>query len=58
MIIAILDVALAFFHAGMEDVIYARPPAEAEPDRTVVWCCSMLITEREKLLVVAGVLAH
>ena len=36
-IIAVLDVAVAFFHADMEDVIYAHPPAEAEPDRTVVW---------------------
>ena len=36
-IVAILDVAVAFFHADMEDVIYAHPPAEAEPDRTVVW---------------------
>ena len=30
-VIAILDAA------DMEDVIYAHPPAEAEPDRTVVW---------------------
>ena len=36
-VIAILDVALAFFHADMEDVKNAHPPAEAEPDRTVVW---------------------
>ena len=36
-VIAILDVAVAFFHADMEDVIFAHPPADAEPDRTVVW---------------------
>ena len=35
-IIAILDVAVAFFHADMEDVKNAHPPAEAAPDRTVV----------------------
>ena len=34
---AILDVAVAFLHADMVDVIYAHPPAEAEPDRSVVW---------------------
>ena len=34
---AILDVAVAFLQADMLDVIYAHPPAEAEPDRTVVW---------------------
>ena len=27
----------AFFHADMENVICAHPPAEAEPDRIVVW---------------------
>ena len=36
-VFAILDVAVAFFHADMEEKIYAHPPAEAEPDRTVVW---------------------
>ena len=36
-IIAILDVAVAFFHADVEDVIYAHPPEEAETDRIVVW---------------------
>ena len=36
-IVAILKVAVACFHADMEDVIYAHPPAEAEPDRTVEW---------------------
>ena len=36
-VIAILDVAVAFFHAHTEDQTYAHPPAEAEPDRTVVW---------------------
>ena len=36
-VIAILDVTVAFFHADMEDKIYAHPPAEAEPDRAVVW---------------------
>ena len=36
-IIAILDVAVAFFHADVEDVKYAHTPAEADPDRTVVW---------------------
>ena len=36
-VIAILDVAVAFFHADVEDNIFAHPPAEAEPDRTVVW---------------------
>ena len=36
-IIAVLDVAVAFFHADMEDVKYEHPPTEAEPDRTVVW---------------------
>ena len=36
-IIAILDVAVAFFHADMEDKKNAHPPAEAEPDRIVVW---------------------
>ena len=36
-VIASLDVAVAFFHADMEDKIQARPPAEAEPGRTVVW---------------------
>ena len=35
-IIAILDFAVAFFHADMEDVVFAHPPAEAEPGRTVV----------------------
>ena len=35
-VVAILDVAVALFHADMEDKIYAHPPAEAEPDRTVV----------------------
>ena len=35
-IIAILDVAVAFYQADMEDVIYAHPPAEGEPDRIVV----------------------
>ena len=36
-IIANIDVAVAFFHVDMEDKICAHPPAEAEPDRTVVW---------------------
>ena len=36
-VIAILDAAVAFFHADMDEVINAHPPAEAEPDRTVVW---------------------
>ena len=36
-IIAILGVAVAFFHADMEDKIFAHPPAEVEPGRTVVW---------------------
>ena len=36
-VIAILDVAVALFHADMEEKIFAHPPAEAEPDRTVVW---------------------
>ena len=36
-IIAILDVAVAFFHAEMEDQIFAHPPREAKPDRIVVW---------------------
>ena len=36
-IIAVLDVAVAFPHADTEDVKHAHPPAEAEPDRTVVW---------------------
>ena len=36
-VIAILDVAVAFFHADMGDKKNAHPPAEAEPDRTVVW---------------------
>ena len=36
-IIPILDVAVVFFHADMEVVIYAHPPAEAEPGRAVVW---------------------
>ena len=36
-VIATLDVAVAFFHADMEDKIYDHPPAEAEPDCTVVW---------------------
>ena len=36
-IVAIMELADAFFLADVEDVIYARPPAEAEPDRTVVW---------------------
>ena len=35
-VIAILDAAVAFFHADMDEWIYAHPPAEAEPDRTVV----------------------
>ena len=34
---AILDAAVAFFHADMDKVVYAHPPKEAEPDRTVVW---------------------
>ena len=50
-IIAILDVAVAFFHAHMEDVIYAHPPAEAEPDRTVQWLLLKAHSAREKLLV-------
>ena len=36
-IIAIHDVAVVFFRADMEDVKNAHPPAEAEPDRSVVW---------------------
>ena len=36
-VIEILDVAVAFFHADMEEKIHAHPPGEAEPDRTVVW---------------------
>ena len=36
-VIAIFDTAVAFFHAYVEKVIYAHPPAEAEPDRIVVW---------------------
>ena len=36
-IIAILDVAVAVCHADMEDKIYAHPPTEPEPDRTVAW---------------------
>ena len=36
-IVAILDVAVAFFRADMDDVMYAHPPAEAQPDRTDVW---------------------
>ena len=36
-IIGTLDVAVAFFHADMEDVNCGHPTAEAEPDRTVVW---------------------
>ena len=35
--IAILDVAVASFRADVEDVTCAHPPAEAEPDRTIVW---------------------
>ena len=34
-IVAIMELAVAFFHADMEGVIYAHSPAEAEPDRTV-----------------------
>ena len=36
-VIAIFDVAVAFFHADMEDKMRAHPRAEAEPDRAVVW---------------------
>ena len=36
-VIAILEAADAFFHADIDDVIYAHPPADAAPDRTVVW---------------------
>ena len=36
-IIAILDTVVAFFHENMDEVIYAHPPKEAEPDHTVVW---------------------
>ena len=36
-IVAIMELAVALFHADMEGVIHAHPPAEAEPDRTVVW---------------------
>ena len=36
-VIAILDAAVAFFHADMDEVIHEHPPAEAEPDRIVVW---------------------
>ena len=36
-IIAILDAAVAFFHAEMDETIYAHPPREAEADPTVVW---------------------
>ena len=36
-VIAILDATVAFFFADMDGVIYAHPPAEAEPDRTIVW---------------------
>ena len=35
-IIAILDVAIAFFNADMDEVICAHPPREDEPDRAVV----------------------
>ena len=35
-VIAIMDVAVALFHADMEEKIYAHPPAEAEQDRVVV----------------------
>ena len=49
-VIATLDAAVAlFFHADMDEVVYAEPPAEAEPGRTVVWLLPRLITEREKL---------
>ena len=34
-IVVILDVAVTFFHAHMEDTIYAHRPAES--DCTVVW---------------------
>ena len=34
---AILDLAFTVFHADMEDNTNAHPPAEAEPDRIVVW---------------------
>ena len=36
-VIAILDAAVAFFHADIDEVNDAHPPAEAEPDRTVLW---------------------
>ena len=38
-IVAIMELAVAFFHADMEDVENAHPPAESEPDRTVVPGC-------------------
>ena len=36
-IVVILDVAVTFFHAHMEDKIHAHRLAEAESDCTVVW---------------------
>ena len=36
-IIATLDAAVAFFTQTWMEVIYAHPPAEAEPARTVAW---------------------
>ena len=48
-IVAIMKLAVAFFHADMEDVIYTHPPAEAEPDRTVVWLLVIAHYETRKV---------
>ena len=48
-IVAIMELTVTFFHADMEDVKNAHPPAEVEPDRTVVWLLIKAHYEKRKV---------